>query len=46
MQNNNMATARNIYLALGLMAIANEALQLDMLNFPWKMIVNISKYYA
>jgi hypothetical protein len=41
-----MAEVRNIYLALDLMAIAKEPLQLNMLNLSLKMIVNIRKYYA
>jgi hypothetical protein len=36
-----MAAARNINLALGLMTITNEALQLDMLNLSWRMTVNL-----
>jgi hypothetical protein len=30
MRNNRMAAARNLYLAFGLMAVANERLELDI----------------
>lgn len=32
---NNMATAQNLYLDLGFMAITNERLELSMWNFKW-----------
>jgi len=39
---NNMAVARNVCLALSLIAITNEPLDSDLRNFMWMCIINVS----
>jgi hypothetical protein len=41
-----MAVARNSYLAVGLMVITNEELQLDMRNYEWSSIKNTFSNYV